>query len=144
MKHSISTIAIATLVAVASLTQAHAQSSAARVAVPFAFELGSQHCAAGTYTIDMQGADNLVLTNSARRSTQLALIESRTDAGSPNVPATVTFRKYGNTYFLAEYSTSGATFTLMESNKERSLAREQAMNRTEPSLVELAALGHGK
>ena len=82
MKHSISTLAIATLVAIASLTQAHAQSSAARVQVPFAFELGSQHYAAGTYTIDLQGADNLVLSNSAKRSTRLALIESRTDSGS--------------------------------------------------------------
>jgi hypothetical protein len=144
MKHSISTLAIATLVAIASLTQAHAQTNASKVNVPFAFDFGSQHYAAGTYTIDLQGADNLVLVNDAKRSTRLALIESRTDSGSSIASASLTFRKYVNTYFLAKYSTSGATFTLMESSKERSLAREQAMNQTEPSLVQLAALGHGK
>jgi hypothetical protein len=144
MKHSISTLAIATLVAIASLTQAHAQNHAVRVNVPFAFNSGSAQLAAGTYTVDMQGADNLVLSNSAKRSTRLALIESRTDTGSPNAPASLTFRKYGNNYFLAEYSTGGTTIKLIESRKERSLAREQAMNQTEPSLVQLAALGQEK
>jgi hypothetical protein len=141
MKHSISTIALATIVAIASLTQLHAQSGAARVQVPFAFELGSQHYAAGTYTINMLGSDTLALSNSAKRSTQLAMIESRVDSSSANAPATVTFRKYGNTYFLAEYSTNGATIKLIESNKERSLSREEAMNQTEPKLVQVAALG---
>ena len=142
MKSIARTIALATLAVTASLTVAHAQTNASKVNVPFAFELGSQHYAAGTYTIDMLGADTLALSNSAKWSTQLAMIESRTDAGSANAPATVTFRKYGNVYFLAKYSTSGTTITLIESNKERSLAREDAMNQTEPKLVQLAALGN--
>jgi hypothetical protein len=144
MKHSISTLAIATVVAITSLTQAHAQNHAVRVNVPFAFNSGSAQLAAGTYPIEMQSPDIVALSNDAKRSTRLATIESRTNSGSANAPASLTFRKYGNTYFLAEYSTGGTTIKLIESSKERSLAREEAMNQTEPSLVQLAALGQGK
>ena len=139
MKHSISTLAIATLVAIASLTQAHAQNLAVRVNVPFAFNYGSEHFDAGTYTISPQGADFVALSDNAHPSPRMAVIESRTNSGSPNAPATVTFRRYGDNYFLAEYSTSGETITLLESNKERSLAREYALNQTEPRFVQLAA-----
>ena len=144
MKHIVSTLAIATLVAVTSLTQAHAQNLAVRVNVPFAFNSGSAQLAAGTYTIEMQSPDIVALSNDAKRSTRLATIESRTNSGSLHAPASLTFRKYGNNYFLAEYSTGGTTIKLIESNKERSLAREEAMNQTEPSLVQVAALGQGK
>jgi hypothetical protein len=74
----------------------------------------------------------------------LATIESRTDSGSPAAPASLTFRKYGNAYFLAEYSAGGTTIKLIESNKERSLAREEAMNQTKPTLVQIAAMEQGK
>lgn len=142
MKHSISTLALATLVAITLLTQAHAQNHAVRVNVPFAFNSGSAQLAAGTYTIEMQGTDVAALSNVAELSTHLAVIESRTISGPANATASVTFKKYGNSYFLASYSTDGTTFTLVESNKERSLAHEQAMNQTEPKLVQLAALGN--
>ena len=144
MKHSINALAIATLVAIASLTQAHAQDHAVRVNVPFAFNSGSAQLAAGTYTIELQSPDIVALNNDAKRSTRLATVESRTNTRPVNAPASLTFRKYGNTYFLAEYSTGGTTIKLMESGKERSLAREEAMNQTEPKLVQLAALGQGK
>jgi hypothetical protein len=141
MKHSISTLALATLVAIASLTQAHAQTNVARVNVPFAFNLGADHFSAGTYTIGVQGLDYVALSNNENPSARMAIIESRSDSGSPSAPASVTFRKYGNTYFLAEYSASGTTITLLESKKERSLAREYALNQTNPGLVQVAALG---
>ena len=139
MKHSISTIALATLAAIASLTAAHAQTLASRVNVPFAFDCGSAHFAAGSYTISMQGSDVVAVSNDAQRSTRLAVIESKTNSGSPNAPATVTFKRYGDSYFLAEYSTSGETITLLKSKTERSLAHEYALNPTEPSVVQLAA-----
>jgi hypothetical protein len=141
MKHSISTLALATLVAIASLTQAHAQNHAVRVNVPFAFDCGTTHFAAGAYTIEMQGADDLALSNDAMTSTGLAMIEWRSDSGSPSATTSLTFRQYGNTYFLAKYSTSGATFSLIESKKERSLAREYALNQAHPALIQVAALG---
>jgi hypothetical protein len=144
MKHSISTLGIATLVAIASLTQAHAQNNAARINVPFEFNSGSEHFAAGTYTVTTQGADILALRNDARRSTRLSMVEFRGDASSAHAPASLTFRKYGNNYFLAEYSKNGETLTLVKSKKESSLAREYALTRINPSLVEVAAMEQEK
>ena len=144
MKSAISALALATLVAIASLTQAHAQTRTARVNVPFAFNFGSQHYDAGVYRIAVNSPSNLAISDAAKRSTRLTMIESRADSGSSNEPASLTFRKYGNTYFLAEYSTSGATFNLVESNKERSLSREYAMSQMGSSLVQVAALEREK
>jgi len=50
MKHSIHTIAFATLVTIASLTQAHAIPCFSSQC-SFAFSCGSEHFPAGTYTI---------------------------------------------------------------------------------------------
>jgi len=52
----------------------------------------------------------------------------------------VTFNKYGNRYFLAEYhpSNSGTEIDLPRSKKERIVARDYAMNSAEPGRVQLA------
>ena len=108
-------------VAITSLTQAHAQDLAVRVNVPFAFNSGSAQLAAGTYTIEMQSPDIVALSNYAKRSTRLATIESRTNSGSATCACqSLTFRKHGNTYFLAEYSTGGTT--IKRSNQAKSAA----------------------
>jgi len=140
MKHTISTIALATLVAIASLTQAHAQTNAARINVPFAFNSGTEHFAAGTYTVMTQGAYILALRNDAQRGTRLSMVEFWSDASSAHAPASLTFRKYGNTYFLAEYSTNGETLTLVKASKERSLSHEYAISDMPSTLVQVAAL----
>jgi hypothetical protein len=137
MKSIVSTLALATLAVTASLTQAHAQSQVARVNVPFAFNLGSEHFPAGAYTITVDGSDVLDISNDARPSQRMAIIESRTNSNSSNASA-VTFTKYGNMYFLTAYSSQGATIKLIESSKERSLAHEYALSRMEPDLVNLA------
>ncbi len=141
MKSILSTIALSTLVAIASLSQVHAQTLAARANVPFAFECAGHHFAAGTYTISMLNSDNVSLFNVAKSDTELALIESIGDADSPHAPGSLTFRKYGNTYFLAKYSAHGIIVTVIESKQERSVARDYAANRMAPAPVQVAALG---
>ncbi len=141
MKSILSTIALSTLVAIASLSQVHAQTLAARANVPFAFECAGHHFAAGTYTISMLNSDNVSLFNVAKSDTELALIESIGDADSPRAPGSLTFRKYGNTYFLAKYSAHGIIVTVIESKQERSVARDYAANRMAPAPVQVAALG---
>lgn len=138
MKSIARTLALATLAVTASLTVAHAQTQVARVNVPFDFNLGSEHFAAGTYTIATQGSDIVSVSNQARSSQCMALIESRSDFGPSNNRATVTFSKYGNAYFLAAYASQGETIKLAESSKERSLSHEYAMSRMAPDLVTLA------
>ncbi len=141
MKSILSTIALSTLVAIASLSQVHAQTLAARANVPFAFECAGHHFAAGTYTISMLNSDNVSLFNVAKSDTELALIESIGDADSPRAPGSLTFRKYGNTYFLAKYSAHGIIVTVIESKQERSVARDYAANRMAPAPVQVAGLG---
>lgn len=137
MKSIARAIALATLAITASLTVAHAQTQVARVNVPFDFNLGSEHFAAGAYTITVDGSDVLDVSNDGRPSQRMALIESRTNSSSSNASA-VTFTKYGNMYFLTAYSSQGATIKLIESGKERSLAHEYALSRMAPDLVTLA------
>lgn len=138
MKSIARTFALATLAVTASLTVAHAQTQVVRVNVPFDFNLGSEHFAAGTYTIATEGSDIVSVRSEARPSQCMALIESRSDSGSSNNRATVTFSKYGKAYFLAAYARQGETIKLVESDRERSLSREYAMSHMTPDLVTLA------
>jgi hypothetical protein len=141
MKSSLYTFAVATLVAIASLTQAHAQTFVSHVNVPFAFDSGSKHFAAGTYTISLY--DDGVLSVTDYKRTDLAIVESRSDKDSPTTAPYVAFRKYGNSYFLAAYHAyGGVTVALGKSAKERSLIRELASNPTDSGTVRLAMLNN--
>ena len=144
MKHSISTIALATLVAIASLSQAHAQSHASQVRVPFAFSCGSEHFPAGTYTISTLDKFPFIasLSSDAKLPACRSLIESMSTSASTDRPGYVVFRKYGDNYFLAEdHTVDGTTIKFSKSENERSVAREYALHQTDPRLVQLAALG---
>jgi hypothetical protein len=133
----------AVLLAGSAWSQAQTQDHVARVNVPFVFDCGSEHFEAGAYMINIEGNKLVALRNAAGTSSVLATIGSRwtSDSGSPSATASLTFRKYGNTYFLGEYSNRGATFSLIESNNERSLSRKYALTQMKSSLIEVAALG---
>jgi len=137
MKPSLSIFALAALFAIASLTQAHAQKHTSRVNVPFAFDCGSQHLAPGTYTIGLSYSG--VLTVTGDKDGALVIIQSRSDADSPNMAPYVAFRKYGNQLFLAAYHPAGGVIAdLGMSAKERSLTRELAATPADSGLVRLA------
>ncbi|HEV2134085.1 MAG TPA: hypothetical protein VGR47_07460 [Terracidiphilus sp.] len=145
MKPIFTTIAIATLVVIASLTQAQAQSPSARVKVPFAFDCGMAHFAAGTYAIAVD-KDVLILSGSTQRA--MTLVKWRTDSNTDQ-PGYLTFRQYGNRYFLAQFhANDGVTVDLGASAKERNLIREQVSNPKDSGTVRLAlndsALGRSR
>lgn len=147
MKSTLSTVALATLIAIASFLQAHAQTThVSRVNVPFGFNRGSDHFAAGTYKIGIYDGGFLCLTDSNGRSS-LMLAQPGPDSGSSTKPGYVAFRKYGNTYFLAGYhiAASGMTMTVGESKKERIVARDFASYSadTDTGRVRLALLNDG-
>jgi hypothetical protein len=137
MKSSISTLALAALVTIASLSQAHAQTQASHVNVPFAFECGSQHFAPGTYTLSNLDRDNILLRDDKTSNLVLVVIG---DGPRDTKSGYVIFRKYGNRYFLAEYhpANSASTMEVPASKKERSVARDYAANQPEPGRVKLA------
>ena len=138
MKSSISTLALTALVAIASLSQAHAQTQAARVSVPFAFECGGVSFAPGTYTISkVDGEQRITLWDN---NTTKMFLANNADGPKNGKSGYLAFRKYGNRYFLAEYhpANSPHSVDLSESAKERRVAKDYAMNRMEPGRVQLA------
>ncbi len=142
MKSILSMISVATIAAVASLAPiAHAQSTlvSARVNVPFSFEYGTRQLPAGTYTISM--SDDSLVTLSGATGTAIAMAD--VDLNSREVSATqVTFNKYGKSYFLEGLTIDGmgAEATVIQSQRERSLAKEWAMSSQVPERQALALL----
>ncbi len=138
MKSSISIFAVATLVAIASLSQAHAQTQASRVSVPFAFECSGVSFAPGTYTISKVDGEHMITLRDSK-SSYIVLIDNADGPKNAKV-GYVAFRRYGNRYFLAEYhpTNSANSMDLPLSGKERRVAKDYAMNRTEPGRVQLA------
>jgi len=143
MKSTISTIALAALVAIASLSQtaiAQTGQPATRVNVPFAFDYGTQHFAPGVYTVSMgQNRDILTLSNGNR--TAWALIQAGYDPTQLNA-GSVIFRKYGERYFLTEYRPASGSIdvTVFESEPEHRAARDFAANHLAPTHVQLAIM----
>jgi hypothetical protein len=143
MTSNLRTLALAALVAVASLAPAmHAQNTIrAQVDVPFSFDYGTSHFGHGTYIISMDEDNILVLRN--RMTSQSAMVLARLEL-SPAAAKTsqVTFRKYGDRWFLEEVSIAGSenTVSVYESKAERQAARELASRGAEATQVALALL----
>jgi hypothetical protein len=142
MTSNIRTIALATLVAIASLSQTlHAQTApnSARVNVPFSFDYGTKHFAHGVYTLTREGMNVLRIssgTENAMAVIQTGWMPTRIKSSE------VVFRKYGDRYFLDEVLIAdlGADITVNESKAEKSAARELAQRGSQPATLALAFL----
>lgn len=144
MTSQIRTIALAALVAIASLTPAlHAQNTIrAQVTVPFSFDYGTTHFGRGTYIISMNGENAMVVRN--RETSQTAMILAQLNE-SPVLASNsqVTFKRYGDRWFLEQVSIagSGTSASAYESKAEQHAARELASRGGEgPVQVALALL----
>jgi hypothetical protein len=145
MKTTIRTIALASLVAIASLSQtviAQTGQPSTKIDVPFAFDYGTQHFVAGVYTVSMR--DENILTLSSGNRTAWAMIQAGYDPTAQQSASYVVFRKYGDRYFLTEFSPANWHLhaTVSESAAERRAARDFAANHLTPGRVELAALSN--
>jgi hypothetical protein len=132
-------ILLAVTLAGAPLSPAsHAQDleGAVVVNVPFAFENGPQHFAAGLYTIGMKSHNVLMIRGEARSGFVMADFDEDTQ---PSETTKVVFRRYGDQYFLSEVWVEGETsHTYCMPSKAEKL--EIAANRTAPTGVVVAAL----
>ena len=142
MKRTIHTIALASVVAIASLSQAAiAQTGrpSSKIDVPFAFDYGTQHFPAGVYIVSMP-EENILTVSSSTRSAW-AMIQAGYDP-THNKSGYVVFRKYGDRYFLTEYGPASGNIhvSVSESNAERRTARAIATDHLTPTRVELALL----
>jgi hypothetical protein len=139
MKSNIRTIALATLVAIASLSQTlHAQTLAVpvRVDVPFSFDYGSQHFGHGVYVLSTNTQH--VLTVRSNGSSGMAMIQSAWDR-TPAKTSVVIFKKFGDRYFLQEVRIANAAthIDVLESQAEKRAVRELA-SRGETRTTEVA------
>jgi hypothetical protein len=106
------------------------------VNVPFAFENGSQHFAAGLYSIGMDDQRILAIHGESRSGFALAWFQ---EDSHPSKKTKVVFLRYGDQYFLREIWVAGEsshTYCLPSKAEER----EMAANRVAPTDVVVAAL----
>jgi hypothetical protein len=125
-----SNLKIRTAVLVAALSVAfvspasHAQDPTTRskVTVPFGFEVGSAHLAAGTYILSNPQAP--ILAVQGAKHSALAMSSHETDP-SPARTSKVVFDRIGDQYFLREVWSEGKAEHLLcpESKEERSIER---------------------
>ena len=136
MKNRILAILGLVLLAAASASAQTIQPS--QVKVPFAFQVGSEHFAAGTYTIGT--ISNLTLTVRGNAGGAFASMKPEGN-GKAVASSKVVFRRVGGQYFLAQVWTAGATdhLTAYETKAERqALKTELAANQPAAPAVEIA------
>jgi hypothetical protein len=91
--------------AVASTSQAFAQSQAMQVNVPFAFHNGSQLLPAGIYRVEIQSSHVILLRGQSRSGFVMTNPETtRKLAG----PGKVIFNRYGSQYYVSEFWPQGS------------------------------------
>jgi hypothetical protein len=93
-------------VALASASQAFAQGTELKVKVPFAFESGSQHYPADTYTIHFESSHILLLQG---HSIGGFVMTSSAESMKPAETGKVVFQRYGDRYYLRQVWTAGST-----------------------------------
>jgi hypothetical protein len=146
MTSQIRTFALAALVAIASAsTMLHAQNTIrAQVDVPFSFDYGTNHFGRGTYLISMNGDNSLMVYNRDTRQTAMVVAKLQWRPATSK-SSQVTFRKYGDRWFMEEVAIAGneTTVSVYPSKAERQAARELASRGGEATQVALALLPEG-
>ncbi len=136
----VSTLALAL---VCSALPAQMPAARTRVAVPFAFQIGSTHFAPGTYVLSNPEEDLLYVQGGKHSGFAISMHES---TRTPSRISGVVFHHYGNQYFLREVWTRGDTdyLTCPQSKAEQQARRSQHGDEhasvSDPTSVEIAAL----
>jgi hypothetical protein len=138
-----------TLIAAAALSTSalHAQTPTrlAVVTVPFAFESGSAHLPAGTYTFSVVGAGLMTISGDST-GTSMSLIRRNPDAQNSG-ETKVVFHHYGNQYFLREVWGEGApSHVVAIESKAEATARKAPKSLTvagvAPAAVQVTIAAH--
>lgn len=120
--------------------RAQSQNHEFRVNVPFAFESGSTHFAAGTYRIRYGGLTPLIqLDGDTFSASQMTMRDSARKVSGTNK---LVFRWYGSHYLLKQVWMAGSNLFLSvpKSKQEEKLQLEQARSTPESDGGDLALL----
>jgi hypothetical protein len=132
----VSIIALAFMTAVA--TNAQSGSLKLRAEVPFDFVVGDKTLPAGTYAVrEITLSSDGALLISSRDSNHRTIRLSHSVKASGIKGARITFRRYGDTYFLAQVWTSGSMEgrEIVKSKAERAAERELAKSASQNNLA---------
>lgn len=131
MKKQIYTfIGLIIVLTITSVTAIHAQSSTtSKSHIPFEFSVKNRTIAAGDYVISGQDNSSEMWTLRSRDSKQqVNLIAMNVESKSNSGNGKLTFRRYGNKYFLAGMETSDYKIGLPKSRAERTLEKSLKQN----------------
>ena len=114
-----------------------------RATIPFDFTVGDKTLPAGTYTVRSINSYGVLAIRSEDYTQDTLIVTNAVEAQNEPEPAKLTFRKYGDLYFLAEVWGYDAGRDVTKSRKERQVIRELrqhlAKGAAEPELVYIAA-----
>jgi hypothetical protein len=128
----------AAILAVAPFSPAlNAQNASAvgQMNVPFAFEAGSQHYPAGTYTIRMEDEQLVRIWGTSVAGLSMATVE---DSKTPAKNGAAVFQRYGDQYFLNEISITGRTGHVCLRPSKQETQAETAAGKIASTGVEIA------
>lgn len=146
MKKQIYTyIGLIVILTVSSVSAIRAQSQTiAKINIPFEFSVRNQTIKAGRYVINRNDDQGMVWSLSGSDNRQMVILTANAEPKGFSRSGNLTFRRYGDKYFLAEIETSYHKIGLRKSRAERNLQRKLAasknlaknsMNKTTPEIV---------
>ncbi|HEX4156342.1 MAG TPA: hypothetical protein VHY48_12075 [Acidobacteriaceae bacterium] len=122
-------LATLTLAATPSALKAQGTPTAVTANIPFAFQIGSSHYAAGKYTVKMLSAHLLTVQGDSGSGMMVVISDS---TNHPSATSKLVFHHYGNQYFLSELRIGGdPEFVKSPASKAERRARleQEASNR---------------
>ncbi len=138
----VSIIALAFVTAVASNAQSGGNNLKADI--PFDFVVGSRTLAAGEYVVGQitTNSADAVMVRSSDGEHNAIRITNAISASAPKRKTTLTFLRYGNTYYLSQVWMAGSAEgrELLKSKSERSAERELAKNSSEGNKAEIVTI----
>ena len=126
----VSIIALAFMTAVVSNAQSTSQKL--RANIPFDFVVGDKTLAAGQYTVGAitSTSNDGIMVRSTRGGHSAIRLSHTVQANAPKSRAMLMFRRYGNSYYLAQVWTPGSAEgrEILKSKTERAAESELAKN----------------
>ena len=136
----VSIIVLAFVTAVASNAQSRFR--IIKADIPFAFVVGDKTLAAGEYLVGQisTSSDAGIFIRSSEGNQHALRLTNAVSASVPKQKSVLTFRRHGNTYFLAQVWLSGSVEgrEVIKSKAERSAERELARNSSTNNLAQNA------
>ena len=134
----VSIIALAFVTAIASSAQPRGKMI--RADIPFDFVVGDKTLAAGKYSVGQitSNSDGGILVKSRTGNHGAMRLTNALLASAPKPKTSLTFLRYGNTYFLSQVWISGSREgrEVIKSKAERAAGRELARNSSQGNLAQ--------